>query len=128
VTPKTLRKTITTKADRASYLMTDEAPVYRGIERKFSGHGAVNYSANQHVRTGGLHHPNTIESFFALIKRRVYGNFHHVSKAHLRRYLAEFDFRYNHRADSDSERAVERLRGAMGKWLLYRQPNPAESA
>jgi transposase-like protein len=128
VTAKTLREAITTKADRRSYLMTDEAPVYTRLGREFSGHGTVNHSADEYVRTGGFHHTNTIESFFALIKRGVYGNFHHVSEAHLHRYLAEFDFRYNHRTDTDSERSDALLRGAKGKRLMYRQPNQAAHA
>ena len=70
-------------------------------------------------------HTNTVESHFALLKRGVYGNFHHVSEAHLFRYLAEFDFRANNRDVSDAERAALLLCGAKGKRLLYRQPDQA---
>ena len=97
VTAKALRETIVTKVDRKSYLMTDEALVYTRLGREFSGHGTVNHSADEYVRTGGFHHTNTVESFFALFKRAVYGQFHHISEAHLHRYLAEADFKYNHR-------------------------------
>jgi len=131
VTAKTLREAIVTRADRKSYLMTDEALVYGRLGREFAGHGTVNHSADEYVRTGGFHHTNTVESFFALIKRGVYGNFHHVSEAHLHRYLAEFDFRYNNRAAlgiDDAERAETLLRGAKGKRLLYRQPNQSPDA
>lgn len=38
-------------------------------------------------------HTNTAESWFALLKRGVYGTFHHVSDQHLDRYVAEFAFR-----------------------------------
>jgi ISXO2-like transposase domain len=38
-----------------------------------------------------------VEGYFAILKRGVYGTFHHVSEAHLHRYLAEFDFRYSNR-------------------------------
>jgi len=88
-----LRETIVTKVDRKSYLMRDEALVYTRLGREFSGHGTVNHSADEYVRTGGFHHTNTVESFFALFKRAVYGQFHHVSEAHLHRYLAEADFK-----------------------------------
>jgi hypothetical protein len=64
---------------------------------------------------------NTAEGYFAILKRAIYGNFHHISEAHLHRYLAEFDFRYNRRDISDAERANELLHGAKGKRLLYRQ-------
>jgi transposase-like protein len=125
VTGDTLRDAMASRADKKSYLMTDGAAVYDAIGGEFSGHGTVNHSAGEYVRTGGFHHTNTVEGFFALFKRAVYGQFHHVSEAHLHRYLAEADFKYNHRAVSDAERAAALLRGAQGKRLLYRQPDEA---
>jgi hypothetical protein len=44
----------------------------------------------------------------------------------LKRYLAEFDFRYNERSSlgvSDAERAAKAIRGAEGKRLTYQQPS-----
>src|SRR3984893_3305117 len=82
------------------------------------------------VRHGGFMHTNTIESFFAIMKRGVYGNFHSVSEAHLQRYLSEFDFKYNHRSAlgyDDVERADALLRGAKGKRLLYQWPDEAHA-
>src|SRR3954465_9228567 len=131
VTAKALRETIVTKVDRKSYLMTDEAPVYTRLGREFSGHGTVNHSADEYVRTGGFHHTNTVESFFALFKRAMYGQFHHVSKAHLHRYLAEADFKWNTRTAlgyDDLTRAAMLLAGAKGKRLLYRQPDETAHA
>ena len=69
-----------------------------------------------------------MESYFALLKRGVYGTFHNVSEAHLHRYLAEFDFRHNNRDISDAERADELLRGAKDNRLLYHQPYEAAHA
>jgi transposase-like protein len=40
---------------------------------------------------------NTVEGYFSILKRGIVGTFHHVSQQHLKRYLAEFDYRY--RAD-----------------------------
>jgi transposase-like protein len=131
VDSKTLREAIVTQASRKSYLMTDEALVYERLGREFAGHGTVNHSADEYVRTGGFHHTNTVESFFALLKRAVYGQFHHVSEAHLHRYLAEADFKYNTRAAlgiDDAERADALLRGTKGKRLLYRQPHETAHA
>lgn len=51
------------------------------------------------------------------------GTYHHMSEAHLGRYCAEFDFRYNTRKISDTERTVEAIKGARGKRLMYRQPS-----
>ena len=53
VNAATLRTEMVTQASRASYLMTDEAPVYKGVGKEFSGHGTVNHSIDEYVR-GGL--------------------------------------------------------------------------
>ena len=123
VNAKTLRPLLFTNIDRSSALMTDESPVYAGLGREFSYHGKVNHSASQYVTTGGWKHSNTAENFFSIFKRGVVGTYHHMSEAHLGRYCAEFDFRYNTRLLSDAERTVEAIKGARGKRLMYRQPS-----
>ena len=128
VTARTLRPIIAKTASRQSTLMTDDAAVYPYVASEFANHHSVNHSASEYVRLGGFVHTNTIEGYFALIKRRVYGQFHNVSEAHLSRYLAEFDFRHNHRYMSDTERTDALLRGAKGKRLMYRQPDQAQNA
>jgi hypothetical protein len=66
-------------------------------------------------------HVNTCESFFSLLKRGVYGAWHHVSKEHLAKYANEFAFRWNQRKVSDGERTVEALKATPGKRMTYRQ-------
>jgi len=122
VNSKTLRPIIVKHASRESYLMTDESVVYPKIGTEYKGHGTVNHSADEYVR-GGFWSTNTVESYFAILKRGVYGTFHNISEAHLERYLHEFNFRYNTREMSDEDRAVLLLRGARGKRLMYHQPN-----
>ena len=46
-----------------------------------------------------------------------------MSEAHLGRYTAEFDFRYNNRTMTDAERADVSLKGVTGKRLTYRRTN-----
>jgi transposase-like protein len=125
----TLKPIIQEHMDRRSYLMSDGSPIYPSIaDDVASGHGSVNHGADEYVRTGGFHRTNTVESFFALFKRAVYGQFHHVSEAHLHRYLVEADCKYNHRSAlgfNDADRAAALLRGAKGRRLLYRQPDGA---
>src|SRR5580704_19684497 len=57
---------------------------------------------------------------------------HHVSQEHLKRYLCEFDFRYNYRVAlgfNDTTRAELAIKGIAGKRLTYRQPrSQAEEA
>ena len=63
---------------------------------------------------------NTAESFFALLKRGVYGTFHNVSRKHLHRYSDEFSFRWNGRKLTDGERTELALGMSTGKRLKYR--------
>lgn len=127
VNTKTLRPILVKNASRKSYLMTDDSPVYPKVGKEFKGHGTVNHSAGEYVR-GTFWYTNTVESYFALLKRGIMGSFHSVSEAHLFRYLAEFDFRHNHRDHSDAERADALLRGAQGKRLMYHQSSEATHA
>lgn len=121
VNAKTLRPLIVANIDRASHLMTDESPVYTRLGREFAGHHTVNHSASEYVTLGGFKHSNTAENFFSIFKRGVIGTYHHMSEAHLARYTAEFDFRYNTKGDTDTERADSALKGIYGKRLTYRR-------
>lgn len=69
---------------------------------------------------------NTAESFFSVFKRGMRGTYQHCKVRHLPRYLAEFDFRYNHRIAlgiNDIERTDAMVRGIVGKRLTYRTVN-----
>ena len=87
-------------------------------------HHSVNHSINEYVR--GDIHTNTVEGYFSIMKRGIVGVYHHVSSQHLKRYLAEFDFRYNNRMAlgiNDGERTANALKGIEGKRLTYRSAN-----
>ena len=121
VNAKDVRALVVTNIDRASHLMTDESPIYTRMGREFNGHSTVNHSASEYVTTGGFKHSNTAENFFSIFKRGVIGTYHHMSEAHLGRYCAEFDLRYNTRDMNDGERAALILKGAVGRRLTYRR-------
>jgi transposase-like protein len=128
VTAKTVRPLVVTSANRASMLMSDESVVYPKIGEEVSDHLSVNHRANEYTRMGGYVHINTAENFYSLLKRGLVGVYHHVSEAHLHRYLAEFDFRYSNRCDlgfEDAARTEKALKGLEGKRLMYRQPREA---
>lgn len=127
VTAKTLRPIVVKVASRKSYLMTDESVIYPTMGREFAGHGTANHSADEYVRAT-FWHTNTIENYFSILKRGVIGTYHHVSEAHLKRYLVEFDYRYNTRELTDAERAAKALKGARGKRLTYRRTDEAAHA
>jgi transposase-like protein len=123
VKAKTLREKIVTTVSRKSHLMTDELASYEKVGKEFANHGTVNHSANEYVRLGGFVHVNTAECRFSLMKRAVFGTHHSISEAHLPRYLAEWDFKWNTRKMTDGERAATALEGIEGKRLTYRRPD-----
>jgi transposase-like protein len=129
VTAKNLGQVLHAQIDRKSYLMTDDAPVYVKIADVFSGHSTVNHSAEEYVKLGGFAHTNTVEGFFSIMKRSIYGTHHHVSQQHLARYLAERDFVYNNREKlgvDDVERMTKAALGIVGKRLTYRRTRGSE--
>jgi transposase-like protein len=121
VTATTIKPIIAKNVEAAASLMTDEAPVYVGAGKAQNSHYAVNHSANEYARLGGYIHINTAENFFSILKRGIIGSYHHVSEAHLHRYLGEFDFRYNTRTLTDAERMTKSVGGIVGKRLTYRR-------
>ena len=94
-----------------------KSDLYTETGKEFDAHETVKHSAGEYVR--GAVHTNTVENVFSVFKRGIY---QHCGEAHLHRYLAEFDFRYNRRAAlkvSDRERAEDAIRMAAGKRLTY---------
>lgn len=126
VTSKTLRPIVVKHASRKSNLMTDGAAMYPKMGAEFASHGSVDHVRGEYVR--GAIHSNTVENFFSILKRGVYGTYHHVSEAHLARYLAEFDYRYNSRLDTDAIRTDAMLKATTGKRLTYRRSGEAAHA
>jgi transposase-like protein len=104
-------------------IITDELHVYRKVGKQFDGgHETVNHGRKEYVRQGkgGLKiTTNTVESFFALLKRGNYGVYHQMSRRHLHRYCEEFAFRWRHRKVSDSVRTEAAIAAAEGKRLMY---------
>ena len=74
-------------------LITDEYKGYTGME-KVLPHMVIKH---QEWFVDGNIHTNSIESFWALLKRGMFGQFHSVSRRHLQRYVDEFCYRYNRR-------------------------------
>ena len=107
---------------REARVMTDEAPMYRGLGDEFADHETVNHGDGR-VRRAATAHTNTIEGYFSIFKRGMKGVYQHCGEQHLHRYLAEFDFRYNNRAANgvdDADRAALILKGIEGRRLTYR--------
>ena len=120
VTGRTLRPIMDEQIAEASRTMSDDggARVRHGRPE----HSSVNHSIGEYVR--GDVHTNTIEGYFSIMKRGIVGVYHHVSPQHLKRYLAEYDFRYNERMAlnvTDAERTRKAIAGVVGKRMTYQQ-------
>ncbi len=105
INSKTLRPFVMKNVSRKSTLNTDEASYYVKMGREFAKHHAVDHSRNEYAyKLDGV-------------------TYHSISEAHLHRYLAEFDFRYNNRSKlgvEDTERVAKIAANVGGKRLTYR--------
>ena len=117
-----LTEVLERNAARGTKIYSDENHTTRFSARHFEN-DAVAHKAGEYERDGV--HTNTVEGYFAILKRGLTGVYHSVSEEHLHRYLAEFSFRYSNRSAlgvEDVERAETALRGVKGKRLTYATP------
>lgn len=77
---------------------TDELRAYSVLNKHYQ-HGSVQHNRKQWRK--GIHHTNTIEGYWSHIKRSILGTHIHVSRKHMSKYLAEFEYRYNMRNTPD---------------------------
>jgi transposase-like protein len=123
----TVSKIARENVTKESRLHTDESRLYGFAKDHFEAHKTVHHTSGEYVRyeKGETVHTNSAEGYFSIFKRGMKGIYQHCSEKHLHRYLAEFDFRYNHRIRlgyDDGERAARAIKGASGKRLTYHQP------
>ncbi len=125
VTQKNLGAAMHECVDKSATVNTDEHLGYRHPAKKYAAHHAVYHSKYEYHRTnadGTVCTTNSAESFFSLLKRGVYGAWHHVSPEHLPKYANEFAFRWTHRKVTDGERMEKFFPMTVNKRLMYRQP------
>ena len=124
-TASTVRDVLVRNVDRNSTLYTDSSRLYTRTGEEFATHKTTNHAAGEYARREGdvVVHSNTIEGVFSVFKRGMVGVYQHCGEAHLHRYLAEFDFRYNRRTKlgfTDKMRVEAIMEGIEGKRLTYR--------
>jgi hypothetical protein len=121
VTQKNLRPVLDAYLAEGVHVMTDSSSVVK-LNDPTTKHDKVNHTAKEDVRyeNGVCITTNTVEGYFATLKRGIDGVYHHVGRQHLNRYLSEFDFRYNSRDVSDVERRDLAIKQVGGKRLKYR--------
>ena len=101
--------------DIGAVVYTDEAAAYQGIKHR--SHWTVKHSAGEYVKDHAS--TNSIESFWAMLKRGIHGTYHHISRKHTGRYVSEFAGRHNERPKDTVDQIQGLIRGMEGKRLTY---------
>lgn len=106
VNKRTIQRFLRTNT-RGATIYSDSYYVYRNISDK---------QINHHERfVDGELHTNSIESFWANLKRGIFGQFHHISPRHLNAYIAEFAYKFNRRrVDNTFDETVQ--------WMVATSP------
>jgi transposase-like protein len=91
---KTLEPIILNNVEEGSTLSTDEGYSTQRLGRVYN-HGRVRHSAKEYVK--GIHHINSLEGHWSILKRSIKGTHVHVSGKHLWKYVSEFSYRHNMR-------------------------------
>ena len=97
-----------------SMVYSDEHAAYKTM----INHKSIRHSAGQYV--DGEAHTNGIESLWSMLKRGIYGTYHHISKKHTHRYATEFAGRHNARPLDTDDQIKCLMAGMTGKRLRYR--------
>lgn len=110
----TLHAFINENIEPGTKIYTDDYRGYNGLEN----HESVKHSIGQYV--DGMAHTNGMESFWAVLKRGIYGVYHKMSKKHLHRYVKEFFGRHNIRSLDTIDQMRFLALGMVGKLLRYK--------
>jgi len=97
---KTMKPIIEQTVSKEASLVTDGFGGYAGLKKQYKEHQVLNKEKEEYVR--GEYHTNTLEGFWTLLKRGIYGQYHKVSTKHLQSYLNEFTFKYNYRENKSN--------------------------
>jgi len=106
---------------KESRLITDNNPAFRLI-RQHLPHDIIRHELEY---VNGDIHTQGIENYWSILKRGLYGVFHHVDAEYLHNYLNEFEFRFNRRKIKDAERFASLMGQTQGRLQWYCQtPQP----
>lgn len=108
---------ISENIEEGSRINTDEWLGYKGLSKIFD-HQFVKHNQKQYV-IGDIY-TNTMESFWALVKRSIMGIYHSMSRKHVQQYIDEFVFRFNTRKYTEAHRFNMMLNKIDGR-LTYKQ-------
>ena len=129
VTLENIKPIMREHVEEGTNIQTDEAVIYHFLHPEFPNHDVVTHKSKQysyHTPDGRHVTTNTVEGYFGLLKRGIYGTYHHIGVPYLQQYLNEFDFRYNHRKMTDADRTEFAMRACKEKRLTLRTPTSVQ--
>lgn len=106
--------------ETGSVIMTDDWFGYGDLSRYYD-HLICNHSGYQYVNPENGATTNGMENYWSHLKRSITGCYHSVSRKHVDRYLREWEYRFNTRKFTDSDRFILTLSNAFIPSLRYRQ-------
>lgn len=113
---RSLQGEVLKTVDKTAELFSDEATQYKALGKVYK-HEFVNHSQDEYVK--GDAHTNTIESFWALLKRGLKGTYIHVAPFHLDRYIDEQALRFDLRKGSEFNRLQTVTSQSIGRRLTW---------
>jgi transposase-like protein len=113
----TLKPIIEAMVEKGAIVVTDEWNGYTGLSIDYD-HQVIKHNEGKYKH--GEFHTNSVEGFWSLLKRGIFGIYHYASPQHLNRYCDEFSYRYNTRKIDDSDRFMASLTKVNGR-LTYKQ-------
>jgi len=116
---KALQSFVRESVEAGSAIFSDELLSYDGLSDDFT-HQVINHAVEY---VNGNVHTNTMENFWALVKRQLHGTHVNVEPFHLFRYLDESAFRYNYRKSvmGEFERFHLAAHQIVGKRLTWNE-------
>jgi hypothetical protein len=124
VTSANIKPLVEAAVEKSAILMTDSATSLKFPKKDGRTHHAVDHHVKEYVRheDGLTITTNTVEGYFAIIKRGNYGVYHHWDAKYMDQYLREFDFRYNVRKLNDQDRSLLAIQKTRGRRLMLKNP------
>lgn len=113
---KTLTTNINNNVEDGSIIYTDDFKAYKNLQ---FDHAKTCHSAGEYVK--GNVHTNSIESFWAVLKRGYYGIYRYWSPKHLQRYIDEFTTRHNLLECSNYEKICYTILSGLDKRITYKE-------
>ena len=115
---RSFKEVVRENVDKNAVIITDTHLSYQGLSLEYNGHQTVNHSQSQY--RDGMAYTNSVEGFFSIFKRTVFGTYHQISSKHLRAYCHESSYRFNTRKITDKDRFVLTISNVEGR-LTYKK-------